>query len=98
MSLALDSSDRDGTDRAYMARALDLAARGLNTTDPNPRVGCVLVRGGETLGELANPVVRLMRALPIPIIGRVARGALWLDLRTLDDEAAFAAQLEAMAA
>jgi diaminohydroxyphosphoribosylaminopyrimidine deaminase/5-amino-6-(5-phosphoribosylamino)uracil reductase len=51
MSLALDSSDRDGTDRAYMARALDLAARGLNTTDPNPRVGCVLVRGGETLGE-----------------------------------------------
>ena len=34
-----------------MARALDLAALGLNTTDPNPRVGCVLVRGGETLGE-----------------------------------------------
>ena len=34
-----------------MARALELAARGLNTTDPNPRVGCVLVRGGETLGE-----------------------------------------------
>jgi diaminohydroxyphosphoribosylaminopyrimidine deaminase / 5-amino-6-(5-phosphoribosylamino)uracil reductase len=51
MSIALDSSDRDGTDRAHMARALDLAARGLNTTDPNPRVGCVLVRGGETLGE-----------------------------------------------
>ena len=51
MSLALDSSDRDGTDRAHMARALDLAARGLNTTDPNPRVGCVLVHGGETLGE-----------------------------------------------
>jgi len=45
------TSDRDGTDRAHMARALDLAARGLNTTDPNPRVGCVLVRGGETLGE-----------------------------------------------
>ena len=45
------TSDRDGTDRAHMARALELAARGLNTTDPNPRVGCVLVRGGETLGE-----------------------------------------------
>src|SRR5271170_6121621 len=51
MSRPPDSSDRDGTDRAHMARALDLAARGLNTTDPNPRVGCVLVRGGETLGE-----------------------------------------------
>ena len=51
MSSAVDSSERDGTDRAYMARALELAARGLYTTDPNPRVGCVLVRGNETLGE-----------------------------------------------
>jgi diaminohydroxyphosphoribosylaminopyrimidine deaminase/5-amino-6-(5-phosphoribosylamino)uracil reductase len=51
MSLALDSSDRDGTDRAHMARALELAARGLYTTDPNPRVGCVLARGNDTLGE-----------------------------------------------
>jgi hypothetical protein len=31
-------------DRVHMARALELAARGLYTTDPNPRVGCVLVR------------------------------------------------------
>jgi diaminohydroxyphosphoribosylaminopyrimidine deaminase/5-amino-6-(5-phosphoribosylamino)uracil reductase len=38
-------------DRAHMARALALAARGLYTTDPNPRVGCVLVRAGEVLGE-----------------------------------------------
>jgi diaminohydroxyphosphoribosylaminopyrimidine deaminase / 5-amino-6-(5-phosphoribosylamino)uracil reductase len=38
-------------DRAHMERALTLAARGLYTTDPNPRVGCVLVRGETTLGE-----------------------------------------------
>src|SRR6202142_3179317 len=38
-------------DRAHLARALELAARGLYTTDPNPRVGCVLVRGGAILGE-----------------------------------------------
>ena len=38
-------------DRAHMERALVLAARGLYTTDPNPRVGCVLVRGETTLGE-----------------------------------------------
>jgi diaminohydroxyphosphoribosylaminopyrimidine deaminase / 5-amino-6-(5-phosphoribosylamino)uracil reductase len=38
-------------DRLHMARALELARRGLYTTDPNPRVGCVLVRGGETLAE-----------------------------------------------
>jgi diaminohydroxyphosphoribosylaminopyrimidine deaminase/5-amino-6-(5-phosphoribosylamino)uracil reductase len=38
-------------DRNHMARALALAARGLYTTDPNPRVGCVLVRAGVVLGE-----------------------------------------------
>jgi diaminohydroxyphosphoribosylaminopyrimidine deaminase/5-amino-6-(5-phosphoribosylamino)uracil reductase len=34
-----------------MARALELAERGLNTTTPNPRVGCVIVNGGEIVGE-----------------------------------------------
>jgi diaminohydroxyphosphoribosylaminopyrimidine deaminase/5-amino-6-(5-phosphoribosylamino)uracil reductase len=34
-----------------MARALELAARGLWTTDPNPRVGCVIARGEQTVAE-----------------------------------------------
>ncbi len=34
-----------------MARAIRLAWRGLYGTDPNPRVGCVLVRDGEVVGE-----------------------------------------------
>lgn len=34
-----------------MARALQLAARGLYTTSPNPRVGCVIMRDGNRLGE-----------------------------------------------
>ena len=38
-------------DNEYMARALQLAERGLFTTDPNPRVGCVLVRDGTVVGE-----------------------------------------------
>ena len=38
-------------DYRYMARALQLAERGLYTTDPNPRVGCVLVRDGGVVGE-----------------------------------------------
>ncbi|MGH8698603.1 MAG: deaminase, partial [Burkholderiales bacterium] len=38
-------------DREFMARALDLAERGLFTTTPNPRVGCVIVRDGEVVGE-----------------------------------------------
>ena len=31
-------------DTEYMQRALRLAERGLYTTDPNPRVGCVIVK------------------------------------------------------
>jgi diaminohydroxyphosphoribosylaminopyrimidine deaminase/5-amino-6-(5-phosphoribosylamino)uracil reductase len=38
-------------DREMMARALRLARRGLYTTRPNPRVGCVLVRDGDIVGE-----------------------------------------------
>jgi diaminohydroxyphosphoribosylaminopyrimidine deaminase/5-amino-6-(5-phosphoribosylamino)uracil reductase len=38
-------------DRAHMRRALELAARGLYTTTPNPRVGCVIVRDGAVIGE-----------------------------------------------
>ena len=38
-------------DHGTMARALQLAERGLWTTSPNPRVGCVLVRDGKIVGE-----------------------------------------------
>lgn len=38
-------------DHAMMRRALDLAAKGLYTTTPNPRVGCVVCRDGQVLGE-----------------------------------------------
>jgi len=38
-------------DNAYMARALQLARRGLYTAHPNPRVGCVIVRDGKIVGE-----------------------------------------------
>ena len=37
-------------DRAHMARALD-CRNGLYTTTPNPRVGCVIVKDGEVIGE-----------------------------------------------
>jgi diaminohydroxyphosphoribosylaminopyrimidine deaminase/5-amino-6-(5-phosphoribosylamino)uracil reductase len=60
-----------------MRRALALAARGLGETNPNPAVGCVIVRGGRVVGEgfhqrAGEPhaeVTALRRA------GRRARGA-----------------------
>lgn len=66
-----------GRPEDYMARALHLARRGLYTTDPNPRVGCVLVRGGRIVGEgwheltgEAHAEIHALRAA-----GEAARGA-----------------------
>jgi len=38
-------------DHAMMRRALELAAYGLYTATPNPRVGCVIVKGDKVVGE-----------------------------------------------
>ncbi len=38
-------------DFRWMARALELAERGLYTTTPNPRVGCVIVSANQIIGE-----------------------------------------------
>jgi diaminohydroxyphosphoribosylaminopyrimidine deaminase/5-amino-6-(5-phosphoribosylamino)uracil reductase len=38
-------------DSLWMAQALRLAERGLNTTSPNPRVGCVVVNNSVVVGE-----------------------------------------------
>ena len=45
------SSLAPGQDERFMARALALAAKGINTTHPNPRVGCVIVNDGAVVGE-----------------------------------------------
>ena len=38
-------------DEAWMYQALALAERGRGLVEPNPMVGCVLVRGGRELGR-----------------------------------------------
>ncbi|MDE1461829.1 bifunctional diaminohydroxyphosphoribosylaminopyrimidine deaminase/5-amino-6-(5-phosphoribosylamino)uracil reductase RibD [Spartinivicinus poritis] len=45
------STEFSATDHAMMSRALQLAKQGLYTTRPNPRVGCVVVKNGEIIGE-----------------------------------------------
>jgi len=64
-------------DQAHMARALTLAARGLYTTDPNPRVGCVVVRDGRVLGEAWHERAgeAHAEALALRAAGPAARGA-----------------------
>ncbi len=41
----------EAVDHRHMARAMRLAERGLFTTQPNPRVGCVIAHGGTVVGE-----------------------------------------------
>jgi diaminohydroxyphosphoribosylaminopyrimidine deaminase / 5-amino-6-(5-phosphoribosylamino)uracil reductase len=43
--------EQNQQDAHFMARALYLARKGFYTTDPNPRVGCVLVKNGRVIGE-----------------------------------------------
>lgn len=45
------AESRAAEDARHMARALALAARGINSAHPNPRVGCVIVAAGEVVGE-----------------------------------------------
>ena len=60
-----------------MARALQLARRGLYTTHPNPRVGCVIVRDGKVVGEGWHERTGLAHAEVIALeqAGEAARGA-----------------------
>ena len=53
--------------------------------------------GARGPGAALNRLAKRLRGLPLPVIGRIGEGRLWLDLRTLNaaDEEAFLAQLQA---
>ncbi|HTP40254.1 MAG TPA: bifunctional diaminohydroxyphosphoribosylaminopyrimidine deaminase/5-amino-6-(5-phosphoribosylamino)uracil reductase RibD [Steroidobacteraceae bacterium] len=51
MSASAVATPFTAADIEAMRHALGLAALGMNSTDPNPRVGCVLVRDGKVVGE-----------------------------------------------
>ena len=65
------------TDADTMARALRLARRGLFTTHPNPRVGCVIVQGENIVGEGWHEVAGGPHAevMALQAAGDQARGA-----------------------
>jgi len=67
-------------DHGFMARALQLAQRGLCGTTPNPRVGCVVVRDGLLIGEgwherAGLPHAEAAALLAIVGAGGTAKGA-----------------------
>ena len=62
-------------DHAMMRRALALAARGLYTTTPNPRVGCVVTRDERVLAEAWHERAGGPHAEAAALVGIDARGA-----------------------
>lgn len=50
-------------------------------------------RSGRGSGTLLKRIESRLRDLPIPVIGRVHEGAIWLDMRCLEDAQAFSSQL-----
>ena len=67
----------DALDARYMSRALELAGRGLWTTDPNPRVGCVIADGERVIAEAWHERAGLQHAeaVALALAGSAARGA-----------------------
>jgi len=61
-------------DHAFMARALQLARRGLFTATPNPRVGCVMVRDGRVIGEGWHEKAGLPHAEAVALAAIVGAG------------------------
>ena len=58
--------------------------------------GIAIEAGGKAKGSQAQRIAGAFRTLPVPVVGRVKEGAFLMDLRCLDDEAGFIAQLSGL--
>jgi L-seryl-tRNA(Ser) seleniumtransferase len=92
-----------------IARALDGIA-GVELVDTKSQIGsgalpvsllpsvAFALRPVDRSGAAVEALARDLRGLPIPVIGRIEAGRVLLDLRCLEDEPAFLAQLPALSA
>jgi L-seryl-tRNA(Ser) seleniumtransferase len=61
--------------------------------DALPSAGIALTPHAKRKSGAADALSTAFRALPVPVIGHIRDGAFILDLRCLDDESGFVAQL-----
>jgi L-seryl-tRNA(Ser) seleniumtransferase len=83
--------------RSAEARVIACASQigsGSLPVDSLPSAGIGVTGGEKRRGSFADRIATAFRALPVPVIGRIKDHAFLMDLRCLDDEAGFIAQLE----
>ena len=61
--------------------------------DSLPSAGIAISSGKKIRNSFANRIATAFRALPVPVIGRIKDGVFIMDLRCLDHETEFVAQL-----
>jgi L-seryl-tRNA(Ser) seleniumtransferase len=82
----------------YTAGAIECESQvgsGARPSDRLPSAGVSIrpTARGRGEGRALTAIAAALRALPVPVIGRIVEGALVLDLRCLEDEQAFLGQL-----
>ncbi len=85
--------------RGWIVEAIDCASQigsGALPLETLPSAGLALRPAGKAPGSAVEKLAAAFRAVPVPVIGRIAQGALVFDLRCLEDEALFAVQLDAL--
>ena len=86
----------EGRASARIVDCLSQIGSGALPVDTLPSAGIALTPQGKRRSGAADALAAAFRALPVPVIGRISEGELILDLRCLEDEAAFTAQLVAL--
>jgi L-seryl-tRNA(Ser) seleniumtransferase len=92
-----------------VARALDAAAT-VAIAETKSQIGsgalpvsllpsaALALTPADASGAALEALARRLRALPVPVVGRIERGRVILDLRCLENEAEFVAQLSSLSA
>ncbi|MCP8937560.1 L-seryl-tRNA(Sec) selenium transferase [Alsobacter sp. SYSU M60028] len=81
---------------AEVAACASQIGSGALPVDTLPSAALVASPPGRRKGHALADFATRLRGLPVPVIGRVKDDRFWLDLRCLDDEETFAAQLASL--
>jgi L-seryl-tRNA(Ser) seleniumtransferase len=92
--LATVATALDGTASVAVVETSSQIGSGALPVSLLPSVGLALAPLASG-GAAAESLAQRLRGLPVPVIGRIESGRVILDLRCLDDEAGFVAQLAA---